>query len=185
MNVNQRETGQPSAERVDAVPGISGIIRRISVSRGLYLCVRIALALLFIYAGALKLTDVHAFARTISHYGLVPDALLPVIAFGLPAIEVLSGLALIFDLRAGLYSISGLLVLFVGVLGYGVLNDMNIDCGCFGPEELAEKKGLAHAFYRDLVLIGVVAFLYWSRIVRRRRSASDKVVKNLINTRRK
>ncbi len=147
----------------------TGLIHRTLVSRRLYLVVRVVLALLFVYAGALKLMDPKAFARIISHYGLVPEPLLPAIAVGLPALEVVSGIALIFDVRAGLYAIAGMLALFVGVLGYGVINDLDVDCGCFGPEELAEKKGLVHALYRDLGIVGAVGFLFWSRSARRRK----------------
>jgi uncharacterized protein YjeT (DUF2065 family) len=129
-------------------------------SRHLYLLVLLALALLFIYAGAVKLGDPRAFARAISHYGILPDPLLPVVAVGLPALEVLAGIALAFDLRPGLYVVSGLLLLFAGVLGYGYLSNMDIDCGCFGAREVAEHKGLAHAFYRDLGFLPVVAYLY-------------------------
>ena len=92
----------------------------------------IDLAAIFIYAGSLKLIDPRAFARTISHFGLVPELLLPVVAIGLPAVEVLAGIALVMDFRSGLYTVSGLMLLFVAVLGYGVLNELNIDCGCFG-----------------------------------------------------
>jgi hypothetical protein len=59
----------------------------------------------------------------------------------------------------------GLLALFVFVLGYGVLGDLDVDCGCFGAEELNKQAGLRTAFYRDLILIGIVMpYLY---IVRR------------------
>lgn len=153
---------------------------RILVSERLYVVVRVGLAILFIYAGTIKLWDPKAFARIISHYGLVPEPLLPVVAIGLPVAEVLFGLALLFNLGAGLYGISGLVLLFVCVLGYGVHNDMNIDCGCFGPEELAAKNSLAHAFYRDLVFAGVVAFLFWSRSARRHHRGCKGLTKNPI-----
>jgi uncharacterized membrane protein YphA (DoxX/SURF4 family) len=145
------------------------VFREILLSRWTYFFVRLALALLFVYAGSIKLTDPKAFARVISHFDLLPEPLLPVVAVGLPAIEVLAGLALAFDRSAGLYGVSGLLLFFVAVLGFGVLYDLDIDCGCFGPEDLAEHEGLAHAFFRDLWLICAAAFLYWSRFVRGRR----------------
>jgi hypothetical protein len=46
--------------------------------------------------------------------------------------------------------------MFVFVLGYGILTDLNVDCGCFGAEELDKRAGLRAAFYRDLALIGLV-----------------------------
>lgn len=142
------------------------LARRLALSPRLYLLVRLGLAVLFIYAGAVKLVDPRAFARTISHYGLVPEPLLPVVAVGLPVIELLAGIALLFNLLTGLHAVSGLLLLFAGVLGYGYFTNMDIDCGCFGPQELSEQKGLVYAFYRDLGLLASVAFLHWSRIAR-------------------
>jgi uncharacterized membrane protein YphA (DoxX/SURF4 family) len=132
-----------------------------------YRIVRMALAALFIYAGVIKLLDPKAFAATISAYDLVPEALLPLFAVGLPLIETVAGLALALDRSWGLHLITVLLALFVFVLGYAILGDLNVDCGCFGADELDKRAGLRAAFYRDLILIGVVApYLYFSRRVR-------------------
>ena len=132
-----------------------------------YRIVRIALAALFIYGGVSKLFDPKAFSATISTYDLAPEALLPLLAVGLPLIETIAGLALVLDRPWGLHLITGLLSLFVFVLGYGMLGDLDVDCGCFGAEELDKQAGLRAAFYRDLSLIGVVApYLYLSRRTR-------------------
>jgi hypothetical protein len=129
-----------------------------------YRIVRIALACLFIYGGVVKLFAPKAFAVTISTYHLVPEIFLPVVAIGLPLIEAIAGLALIFNRSWGLHLITGLLAMFVFVLGYGVLGDLNVDCGCFSTEELHSQAGLRIAFYRDLIMIGLVApYLYLSR----------------------
>jgi uncharacterized membrane protein YphA (DoxX/SURF4 family) len=132
-----------------------------------YRIVRIALAALFIYAGIVKLFDPRAFTAIISAYDLMPEALLPLFAVGLPLIETIAGLALVLDRPWGLHLITGLLALFVLVLGYGILGDLNVDCGCFGAEELDKRAALRAAFYRDLFLIGVVApYLYLCRRAR-------------------
>jgi hypothetical protein len=107
-----------------------------------------------------------AFAATLSHYDLIPEMFLPVVAVGLPALEVVAGMALLFNLPGGLTIITGLLVLFVGALGYGILTDLNVDCGCFGPEEVAGQQSLRQAFIRDLLLIGAASFLYYTRRTR-------------------
>ncbi len=124
------------------------------------------LAFLFIYGGGLKLADPKAFAATLSLYDLIPEMLLPVVAIGLPALEVAAGTALLFNVRGGLAVITALLVLFVAVLGYGILSDLNVDCGCFGPEEIAGQQSLRQAFIRDLFLIGAASFLYYTRRTR-------------------
>jgi uncharacterized membrane protein YphA (DoxX/SURF4 family) len=132
-----------------------------------YQILRIALAALFIYGGLIKLFDPKAFAATISAYNLFPEALLPLFAVGLPLIETIAGLALVMDRPWGLHLIACLLALFVFVLGYAILGDLNVDCGCFGAEELDKQASLREAIYRDLILIGVVVpYLYLSRRVR-------------------
>jgi hypothetical protein len=132
-----------------------------------YRIVRIALAALFLYGGVIKLFHPKAFAATISAYDLVPQALLPILAVGLPVIETIAGFALLFDRSWGLHLITGLLALFVFVLGYGILGELDVDCGCFGAEELNKRAALRAALYRDLILIGVVMpYLYLSRRAR-------------------
>ena len=131
-----------------------------------YRIVRIALAGLFIYGGVTN--------SSIPKH--LPQPFPPMIwrrrrfsrfCRGLPLIETIVGLALVLDRPWGLHLITGLLALFVFVLGYGILGDLNVDCGCFGAEELDKRAGLWAAFYRDLILIGVVApYLYLSRRVR-------------------
>jgi uncharacterized membrane protein YphA (DoxX/SURF4 family) len=125
--------------------------------------IRWGLALVFLYAGTIKLLDPKAFARSISQYDLAPDFLLPVLAIGLPLLEILGAVGLIFAVRGSLTLIFSLLLLFVAVLWYGILKDLHIDCGCFSPEELQAQAGLWEAFYRDLVMIGAALFLYVSR----------------------
>ncbi|NTW06792.1 MAG: DoxX family protein [Syntrophaceae bacterium] len=144
-----------------------------------YRIIRIALAALFIYGGVVKLFAPKAFAATISTYNLVPEMFLPVVAIGLPLIETVAGLGLIFNKSWGLHLITGLLIMFVFVLGYGLLGDLNVDCGCFSTEELDKQAGLRTAFYRDLILLGLVApYLYLSRraqqISRRQELSTEK-----------
>lgn len=139
-----------------------------------YQIVRIALACIFIYGGVIKLFDPRSFAATISSYDLIAETFLPVVAIGLPLIEVAAGLAMLFDQLWGLHLITGLLAMFVFVLGYGILGDLNVDCGCFGAEELNRQAGLRVAFYRDLILIGlVVPYLYLFRRFRKIRQKQE------------
>jgi len=130
----------------------------------IYRGVRSGLAILFLYAGAVKLLGPRAFARVISGYGLVPDEWLVLVAVGLPVLEVLAGVGLLFDVRGSLPAVSGMLVLFLGVLGFGILNQLDVDCGCFSPDELQAQGRLRAAFLRDVGLLGCTAYLfYWRR----------------------
>jgi uncharacterized membrane protein YphA (DoxX/SURF4 family) len=125
--------------------------------------VRLGLGIVFIYAGVVKLSDPKAFARIISQYNLIPDPLLPLTAIGLPALEVLAGIGVILGLRGSLHLMFSLLVFFVFILWYGILSNLDVDCGCFSAEDLKHQAGLWQAFYRDWIMIGAVIFLYVSR----------------------
>lgn len=132
------------------------------VYRGL----RWGLAMVFLYAGAIKLADPYAFATLIEAYGLIPDVFLMPVAVGLPALEVMAAIGLIFDVRGSLLVMAVLLVLFILVLGYGLWMGLDVDCGCFGPEDPEGKAfaGIRPALYRDIVLAGGVLLLYgWRR----------------------
>lgn len=124
---------------------------------------RFVLAGIFIWAGAAKLLAPRSFAAVISQYGLVPEEFLVVIAIGLPVLELLAGIGLLFNLRASLEVVTGLLLLFIGVLWFGILQDLNVDCGCFSAAEQEKHAGLRTALYRDLVMLIQVFYLFWWR----------------------
>lgn len=127
----------------------------------LYHGLRLSLACVFIYAGFIKLLDPRAFAHAIAQYDLIPEGLLPLVAVGLPALELLAGLGLIFEVRGSLTIIAILLLLFLVVLGYAVWHNLDIDCGCFTADELDAQRSVKIAFWRDLIMIGATLFIYW------------------------
>ena len=142
----------------------------------LYHCLRLGLACVFIYAGLIKLLDPRAFAHAIAQYDLIPEGLLPLVAVGLPVLELLAGLGLIFEVRGSLTLITVLLLLFLVILGYAVGHNLDIDCGCFTADELDAQNSVNTAFWRDLIMIGATIFLYW-----RRRRAPQRFIIGKIN----
>jgi uncharacterized membrane protein YphA (DoxX/SURF4 family) len=129
----------------------------------LYHFLRLGLACIFIYAGFIKLLDPRAFAHAIAQYDLIPEMLLPLVAVGLPALELLAGVGLSFEVRGSLTLIALLLLIFLVILGYAVWHNLDIDCGCFTADDLAGQEGLKTAFWRDPIMIGATLFLYWRR----------------------
>ena len=131
----------------------------------LYRLLRWSLGCIFIYSGVTKLFAPSTFAVLIDAYGLVPEILLMPAAMILPMLEVLAGAGLMIDLRGSLAMIAGLLILFAGILGFGIWMGLDVDCGCFGPEDPEAKAfhGLRIALYRDMVMLAGVIFLYWWR----------------------
>ncbi len=134
---------------------------------------RIGLGVVFVWAGAVKLYAPRAFARTISGYGLVPDELLVPVAIGLPAIEFVAGVGLLLNRRWSFGLVSGLLLMFIAVLGFGIWGELDVDCGCFSQAELDARLGLRIALARDIAMLAVVGYLiFW----RRHRAHLDRVL---------
>ncbi len=134
----------------------------------------------FIYSGAIKVMDVKGFARMVSQYNLVPDQLLAPVAYGLPVIEIIAGIGLIFEIPGALTAISGMLVMFIGILWYGILKDLDIDCGCFSTEELKGHDSLKQALYRDIVMTAVCGYFYLYRFMRVKRGQGWPSIKKII-----
>ncbi|MBU1182477.1 MAG: MauE/DoxX family redox-associated membrane protein [Pseudomonadota bacterium] len=128
--------------------------------------IRIGLGMVFVYAGIIKLMDPKDFARIISQYDLLPELFLPVAAIGLPLLELLAGIGLILSIRGSLSLVFTLLIFFIAILRYGILKDLNVDCGCFSGEELKGQAGLWDAFYRDLIMTGAAVFLFYLKWIK-------------------
>lgn len=145
-----------------------------------YRSLRIVIGGVFVYSGTIKVMDVKGFARMVSQYNLVPDQFLAPVAYGLPVLELLAGIGLIFDLPAALSAITGMLVTFIGILWYGILKDLDIDCGCFSTEEIKGQDSLRQALYRDIVMVAVCGYLYVSRIFRSTHGRGRPKIINII-----
>jgi uncharacterized membrane protein YphA (DoxX/SURF4 family) len=154
---------------------IKNYMKMILYSPWPYRFVRSVLGAVFVYAGFIKLIDPKAFARVISQYDLIPESLLAPVAVGLPLAEFLAGLGLLLNIRGSLSAIFSMLMMFSVVLGYGIFNDLNIDCGCFTPEEISQQNSLRFAFYRDLLMIGGACFLYLSRFYSSRNAVNQSL----------
>ena len=89
---------------------------------------------IFIYAGVIKAMDPVAFANDIDNYKILPWPLVVRLAFYLPWLELLCGLALIlrFFYRGGLFILSGLTFVFIAASVVAKVRGLDITCGCFG-----------------------------------------------------
>ena len=133
-----------------------------------YRLCRWILAAIFLYAGSAKLLEPGTFAVLIEAFGLLPEHLIMPLAIGLSVLEIIAGLGLLFDIRGFLSVITVLLALFIAVLAYGLWMGLDVDCGCFGPEdpEAEAFHALGLSFYRDLLMLAGVGFMYGWRYYR-------------------
>ena len=106
----------------------------------IYHLFRIFIGGLFLYTGVTKLVDTAGFTQSIAAYGILPAVLLPCAAIGLPAVEVVTGFGTLLNRRWAILGILAMMVLFTGVLGYGVAAGLEIDCGCFSTEDKAAAQ---------------------------------------------
>jgi putative oxidoreductase len=131
------------------------------------LLVRRALALLagavFVYAGFLKVRDPLQFASDLSNYHIVPWPVGVRLAFYLPWLEIVAGLALIFHrVFAGALAITAALMLgFIGATIWTKILGINVSCGCFG----AASANLPFAWHLVLngSILAILIFLWFSR----------------------
>jgi len=126
---------------------------------------------IFIYAGVIKAMDPVAFANDIDNYKILPWPFAVRLAFYLPWLEMLCGLALIlrFLYRGGLFILTGLTFVFIAASVIAKVRGLDITCGCFGH---ASKNWnfTTHLALDFAILIAVIALWISSR-----RSATRKL----------
>lgn len=124
---------------------------------------RWGIILVFVAAAVPKIADVAAFRDIIGAYGILPTFLLQPVAVMLPPLELVCALGLLWRKTWAYLGIGLMLLVFLAVLGNGIFLGLDIDCGCFGPEdpEHLAFAGLRTAFARDLVLMVLLIFSFW------------------------
>jgi hypothetical protein len=120
----------------------------------------------FVYAGVVKAIDPVQFGLDIDNFKILPWFLSVRLAFYLPWLEILCGLALIFRFlyRGGL-SILGLLVLvFIGATVAAKARGLDITCGCFG--HASQRWSFPQHMAIDLAIFIALVALFWSELIR-------------------
>ena len=114
-----------------------------------------------------KLSDPAAFAEIVGAYGLLPDFLVLPAALALPLIELTAAFLLLRAKSSGLWIAFILMLLFIAVLSYGIWLGLDIDCGCFGPEDMESEafSNLRTALVRDLLLCIPIIYCFGHKYV--------------------
>ncbi len=115
----------------------------------------------FVYAGVTKAADPMRFASDINNYQIIPWSIGVRLAFYLPWLEILCGLALITRrLYSGALSILlGLMLIFIGATIVAKARGIDITCGCFGAA--SNNLGFVGHLVLDLALLAALIAL-WS-----------------------
>ncbi|MEY2539634.1 MAG: hypothetical protein QOG67_3374 [Verrucomicrobiota bacterium] len=117
---------------------------------------------LFIYAGVIKMLDPIRFGIDIDNFKMLPWPIAIRLAFFLPWLEILAGVALITRrlYLGGLTILTALMFVFIGATITAKARGLDITCGCFGHA----SKNLSFTWHMvlDLVLAASLLLLWRS-----------------------
>lgn len=134
--------------------------------RWVVLILRVALAVVFVYAAWSKLRQPWLlFAMAIDAYGLLPQWAVMTLARALPWVELGLGILLLTGLclRQAAVVASALLMVFFGVMLRSYAKGLQIDCACFGLGEAISLKTLLRDGVLVLSAVALAALACWRR----------------------
>src|SRR5437764_8350651 len=111
---------------------------------------------IFIYAGAIKALDPIQFANDIDNYKILPWTIGVGLAFYLPWLEILCGLALILRrlYLGGLSILTALVAVFLVTTIAAKVRGLDITCGCFG--HVSQNCNFSQHLALDLAILAAV-----------------------------
>lgn len=121
--------------------------------------VRMALGVVFVYAGILKIIDPVAFAGSVAAYKILPYGLNYLVAATLPWVEVVCGALLVagYRVKAASCIIIAMNLVFMVALASTIVRGLDIDCGCF--RQGGEKTPAWMAILRDVLFLAAAIFV--------------------------
>ncbi len=113
------------------------------MSRFVSVVARVLLGLVFLAAGGLKGMNPHGSAIAVGAFQMTPPMLSLVGGILLPAIEVVTGAALLtgFFLRGALVLSFGLSTMFATGVVSVMVRGLDLECGCFGHLAITPRAG--------------------------------------------
>jgi len=122
---------------------------------------------IFIYAGVIKAMDPVGFANDIDNYKILPWPLTVRLAFYLPWLEILCGLAVLLGLlyRGALLVLTVLISIFIIASVIAKARGLDITCGCFG--HASKYLSFFGHLALDFVLLAVLVALWFTNRVQR------------------
>lgn len=127
--------------------------------------VRIALGVMFVYAGLTKIVAPAGFALAVYNYHILPAQLVNLTAVVLPWVEVTAGACLVLGLwtPGGALIVSSLLFVFTLALGFNLSRGLDIACGCFSSSPTAERITWWYLLRDGSLLVAALGVLFYDR----------------------
>ena len=126
--------------------------------------IRLGLGLAFIWAAWHKILAPDQFAMILYGYGVFPGPAINLLAIGVPFVELVSGICLIFGIyrRSALVLINSMLSAFILIIGFNLIRGHQFDCGCFSFGDTKDTASAVGLLVRDFLMLGAGLFL-WTR----------------------
>ena len=124
---------------------------------------RWSISTIFLFAAVPKLFDIQGFAAVINAYAVLPEILVLPTALLLPVIEIVLAVGLLFNHWQSKIGTATVLLGFIVLLSYSIGQGLDIDCGCFGPEDPEHEAfhGLRTALVRDIAMLLPLVYSFW------------------------
>ncbi|WOO43253.1 MauE/DoxX family redox-associated membrane protein [Rubellicoccus peritrichatus] len=120
---------------------------------------RIVMAGLFLYAGAIKVMSPGAFLADIESYRILPYQPSLIVALYLPFLEIALAIALLIPRwsRPSALILSAMLFVFLVAIISAWMRGLDISCGCFGKQEV--NTNYPWLVIRDLLMLGASVWI--------------------------
>ncbi|MEZ0578533.1 MauE/DoxX family redox-associated membrane protein [Nocardioides sp. MH1] len=131
----------------------------------------------WIFAGALKVTDPAASIAAVRAYELLPASLVEPVGYSLPAVELVVGLALVLGAFTRGAAVISALLLVAFIIGISSVwaRGIEIDCGCFGTG--GAKAGASSSYPWEIARdVGLLAASVLLVLLQRSRLAADNLL---------
>jgi uncharacterized membrane protein YphA (DoxX/SURF4 family) len=128
---------------------------------------RLVLAGVWLYAGAIKLTQPGGARDAVIAYRIFPASWVDLLGWALPALEIGLGALLLLGLFTRAASIASALLFTAFIIGISSvwIRGYSIDCGCFGGggdiTEAGKTWRYTSELLRDALFTGMACWLVW------------------------
>lgn len=121
--------------------------------------IRLFLAAFFIFSGGAKFWSLSSFIRMLASYSFIPEIFVNFFSYGIPAIEIVLGVFLLFAYHVPKVSFSLLIMVFIyTVVAFIKYQNGEItNCGCFG--ELIERRNDWRLFVENTGVMFLLALV--------------------------
>jgi len=123
---------------------------------------KVFIGLIFVLSGIEKIADPAGFSDAIANYKLMPNFIINFFAISIPWIELVCGILIIFNqnIKENAFIYLSLMSIFTIMVLIAVLRGLDIDCGCFGTQNV-QAVGITKIIENlALIFLGVYVFIY-------------------------